>query len=59
MRKESVLDYGEYIAAEEFLRILTQCNNKKYSIFAPLSRQEKGIDLNLFNRINKKKSQYK
>jgi hypothetical protein len=54
MRKESVLDYGEYIAAEEILKILNQGKNKKYSIFAPISRQEKGIDLILFNRSNKK-----
>lgn len=54
MRKESVIDYGEYIVSEEILKMLNQGNNKQYSIFAPLSRQEKGIDLILFNRVNRK-----
>ena len=54
MRKESVIYYGEYIVSEEILKALNRNNNKQYSIFAPLSKQEKGVDLILFNRTNKK-----
>jgi len=54
MRKESVIDYGEYIVSEEILKALNRNNNKQYSIFAPLSKQEKGVDLILFNRTNRK-----
>lgn len=56
MRKESVIDYGEYIAAEVLLKHLNVSKNKfkEYSIFAPLSRQEKGVDLILYNRTSSK-----
>lgn len=54
MRKESVIDYGEYVVSEEILKMLNQDNNKQFSVFAPLSRQEKGVDLILFNRISRK-----
>ena len=56
MRKESVIDYGEFIASEELLKILNKGNAKfkEYSIFAPLSRQEKGIDLILYKKGSNK-----
>ncbi len=54
MRKESVIDYGEYTVAEEMLKHLNAGKKKQYSVFAPLSRQEKAVDLILFNRENKK-----
>jgi hypothetical protein len=43
MKKESVIDYGEYVVAEEITKLLNSGNEvfKEYSVFAPLSRQEK------------------
>ncbi|MDY0276733.1 MAG: hypothetical protein RBQ97_01475 [Acholeplasma sp.] len=54
MRKESLIDYREFIVSEELLKMLNKGKNKQYSVFAPFSRQEKGIDLILFNRISRK-----
>ena len=56
MRKESVIDYGEYIVAEGLLKHLNVSKNKfkEYSIFAPLSRQAKGVALILYNRASSK-----
>ena len=41
MRKESVIDYGEYIVSEEILKMLNQGNNKQVFSICTLSRQEK------------------
>jgi len=52
MKKESVIDYGEYVVAEEITKLLNAGNKvfKEYSVFAPLSRQEKGIDLIIYKK---------
>ena len=50
MAKEIVIDYGEQLVADNLLWILKNKNNefKDYSIYVPISRQQKGIDLILF-----------
>ena len=52
LKKESIIDYGEYIVSDELLKTLNKGNEKfkEFSIFAPLSRQEKGIDLILYKK---------
>lgn len=48
------LSYGEDIVARELTEILNIENKKQYSIYAPLSRQEKGIDILIRNNKNSK-----
>ena len=48
------LSFGEDVVASELSTILNGINKKQYSIYAPLSRQEKGIDLLIRNNNNGK-----
>ena len=48
------LSYGEDVVARELSNILNGENKKQYSIYAPLSRQEKGIDILIRNNKNSK-----
>ena len=49
------LSYGEDVVAEEIIKELNNGGNKRhYSVYAPLSRQEKGIDLLIRNNVNGK-----
>ncbi len=48
------LSYGEDVVASEMSTILNGMKKKQYSIYAPLSRQEKGIDLLIRNNNNGK-----
>lgn len=48
------LSYGEDVVASCLAQILNGETKKQYSIYAPLSRQEKGIDLLVRNNNNSK-----
>lgn len=48
------LSYGEDIVARELSAMLNGENKKQFSIYAPLSRQEKGIDILIRNNKNSK-----
>lgn len=48
------LSYGEDIVSRELSNALNGENKKQYSIYAPLSRQEKGIDILIRNNKNSK-----
>ena len=48
------LSFGEDVVAKEMSFILNGDSKKQYSIYAPLSRQEKGIDLLIRNNENAK-----
>lgn len=46
------LQYGEYLVS-------SYLHEKKVSVFIPLSSQEKGIDLIIYNKFNNNKNKYK
>ena len=48
------LSYGEDVVAEEIIKALNNKDKRHYSVYAPLSRQEKGIDLLIRNNLNGK-----
>ena len=48
--RQIVIDFGEHVAAETLVEMLNKNKTKykEYSVFVPLSRQQKGIDLILY-----------
>jgi len=58
VKKVSSIDYGEFTAADHILwwlnGIKSNQSHKLYSFFAPLSRQEKGVDLILYKKNSQK-----